>query len=90
MTERDPITTFASPKDDTELEMLQIWAELLGVQQISTHDNFFNLGGHSLLAIQLMMKIREKFNVKSTISDIFDFPTIASLSSLTKQKFRYN
>ncbi|MGO7601710.1 phosphopantetheine-binding protein, partial [Rhizobium ruizarguesonis] len=35
-----------------------IWAELLGVERVGRHDNFFEIGGHSLLAVQMMESLR--------------------------------
>ena len=65
----------------TQTELLGIVASLLKVTEISPQDNFFLLGGHSLLGAQLLAAIHQRFNVELSLRTIFDFPTIAGLSS---------
>ncbi len=63
-----------------ERELAAIWAELLGVQTIGVHDNFFDLGGHSLLATQLVLRLQRSFHVSLPLRTIFESPTIAGLA----------
>ena len=58
--------------------------EILGVEDIGIHDNFFDLGGHSLLATKMIARISDKFDQTLRMRVIFDFPTI---SELAKQIF---
>ena len=44
--------------------LAEIWANILGLERVGIHDNFFTLGGHSLLAAQLMAHIRDVLGVK--------------------------
>ena len=53
---------------------------LLGLQQVSIHDNFFMLGGHSLLGTQLISQIRGAFGVELALLTLFESPTIEQLS----------
>jgi hypothetical protein len=48
---------------------------------ISVYDNFFDLGGHSLLGMRLISAIRKELDVELSIKDLFNYPTIASLST---------
>jgi len=66
----------------TELALLDIWQELLRLQQIDTHDSFFELGGHSLLATQMTSRIRDRFEVELPLRRIFETPTIAQLAPI--------
>jgi amino acid adenylation domain-containing protein len=59
-----------------EFNLLKIWQEFLGLQQINMTDDFFEMGGNSLLAIQLALKIAAEFKVKISVANIFHFKTI--------------
>ena len=51
---------FVSPRTAMEQCIAQVWQEVLGVDRVSAHDNFFDLGGHSLLSLKVIAKIEEK------------------------------
>ncbi|HET6977262.1 MAG TPA: amino acid adenylation domain-containing protein [Pyrinomonadaceae bacterium] len=71
---------YVAPRTAQEEILLGIWQQLLGVAQVSIHDNFFTLGGHSLLATQLMSRVREAFAVDIPLRQLFEGPTIAELA----------
>ena len=54
--------------------------ELLGIDHIGIHDDFFNLGGHSLLATQLVSELREVFEVDLPLHKFFEAATVAGLA----------
>src|SRR5262249_2842199 len=62
-----------------------LWAEVLGVERISTRDNFFDLGGHSLLAAQVIARIRQNLNAPLTVRHLFDTPTVEGLATVADQ-----
>jgi amino acid adenylation domain-containing protein/non-ribosomal peptide synthase protein (TIGR01720 family) len=72
--------TFVSPRTPIEEMLALIWAEILGVSQISIDDNFFTLGGHSLLATRAISQIRQVFAVDLPLRRLFEAPTIALLA----------
>ena len=74
-----------APRNEIELEMLEIWQRVLGIEKISIFDNFFTLGGHSITAMVLIEKIRNHFNIELPLTQIFEFPTIAQISSKVKE-----
>lgn len=78
---------FVAPRNALEEVLQQVWQEVLEMEGISVHDNFFQLGGHSLLVTMLISKIREIFEVKLSLRSIFDAPTIASLAKHLTEYF---
>jgi thioesterase domain-containing protein/acyl carrier protein len=58
-----------------------IWQEVLGVEPVGIHDNFFDLGGHSLLAVSLMGKVNRALGIEIPLNQLFKYPTIATLLS---------
>jgi acyl carrier protein len=72
--------TFTPASTPTEEVLAGLWAELLGVEQVGIHDNFFDLGGHSLLATQVTSRVRELFNVEIALRQLFETPTVADLA----------
>jgi amino acid adenylation domain-containing protein len=72
---------YEAPTSELEVRMASIWAEVLKVERVGLHDNFFALGGHSLLLLPLVTRIRRELDLKITINELFACPTIASLSA---------
>jgi acyl carrier protein len=72
-----------APRTDTERALAQIWADVLGLTYVGRRDDFFDLGGHSLLAMQLLSRVRERFQIELTIIDLFTMTlTIEELAVL--------
>jgi FkbH-like protein len=55
---------FVPPHTALENRLARLWSELLGLERVGVHDNFFDLGGHSLLAMQVLSRIRKDFGVE--------------------------
>ncbi|MEO6220583.1 MAG: amino acid adenylation domain-containing protein, partial [Ginsengibacter sp.] len=72
---------YIAPRNDVEAKLALLWQDVLEVEQVGMNDDFFELGGHSLLAVRLVSAIRKAFIVEMPISDIFDYPTVASLAA---------
>ncbi|MEM9510156.1 MAG: phosphopantetheine-binding protein [Cyanobacteria bacterium P01_E01_bin.35] len=71
---------FVAPRTATEQTLAEIFAEVLEVEQVGVHDNFFDLGGHSLLATQLVAQLLKIFAVEITVVDLFEASTVAALA----------
>ena len=71
---------YEAPVGETEEALAEIWAELLGVERIGRHDDFFLLGGHSLLATRLALRIQHGLDVDVTLRDVFEKPVLSTLA----------
>ncbi len=67
---------YTAPRNRTEEILAGIWADLLKVEKVGIHDNFFALGGHSLLAVRLLSLVRDNFSLDIPLKVVFEFPTI--------------
>jgi amino acid adenylation domain-containing protein len=74
--------TFVAPRDSTSQQLVHIWQEVLGHNEVSVRDSFFDLGGHSLLAVRLMAKIQQQFGINLPLATLFQSPTIEQLAEL--------
>ncbi|WP_216362277.1 thioesterase domain-containing protein, partial [Microcystis aeruginosa] len=74
------------PRNLVELQLAQIWSEILGINDIGIQENFFELGGHSLLAVSLINRIEQKLDKRLPLTSLFQNGTIASLAQLLAQE----
>jgi amino acid adenylation domain-containing protein len=78
--QRQSDETYVAPANEIERGIAGAWKELLRLETVGVHDNFFDLGGHSLLVIQLHSRLR-KLGLDLTVLDLFVHPTIHALAS---------
>ncbi|HEY7768578.1 amino acid adenylation domain-containing protein, partial [Longimicrobium sp.] len=71
---------YAAPVGGTEEALAGIWAEVLGVERVGRHDNYFALGGHSLLAVRVVSRMRQVLDAEVGIADLFERPVLADLA----------
>jgi len=74
------------PRDPLELQLVQLWEDLLGIRPIGVKDSFFDLGGHSLLAVRLVAQVQKTFGRKISLSSLFDDPTVEGLARVLRQQ----
>ncbi|WP_445260551.1 amino acid adenylation domain-containing protein, partial [Photorhabdus sp. S7-51] len=79
---------YAAPQGATETALAAIWRELLGIEKISRHDNFFALGGHSLLAVRVMNRIMTVLGVELPLAALFHSPSLAALAQAAQKQDR--
>ena len=80
--ERPP---YIAPTNEFEEGIVSIWEEILETSPIGINDNLFVLGGESIKAIQILSRIREKFNVELPLTVLFeDELTVNSLAKATQ------
>jgi thioesterase domain-containing protein/ubiquinone/menaquinone biosynthesis C-methylase UbiE/acyl carrier protein len=77
--------SFVGPRDTIELQLAQIWEEVLQIRPVGITDNFFDLGGHSLLAVRLLTQIHDLFGQELPLSTLSYDPTIEALAVHLRQ-----
>jgi len=73
--------SYVPPSNDIEQAIAELWQRLIGVDRVGINDNFFELGGHSLLAVQLISRLRDRFQIELSVHRLFEGPTVAELAS---------
>ncbi|PHM46098.1 Amino acid adenylation [Xenorhabdus mauleonii] len=73
---------YEAPAGEMEIELAEIWQELLKLEQVSRYDHFFELGGHSLLAIQFAARVCQKLARELHLQQLFDNPVLADLAAI--------
>ena len=81
---------FMAPRCEAERQLAEIWAEVLGIDRVGIHDNFFDLGGHSLAATRVVSRITETFQLELPIQSLFDRPTVAAIAAVIGNKQTFN
>jgi amino acid adenylation domain-containing protein/FkbM family methyltransferase len=74
--------TLIAPRNPIEKLLAETLAQVLQLEHISVHDNFFDLGGHSLLAVQAISKINRQLYKNLPLNILFRSPTVAGLANL--------
>jgi hypothetical protein len=72
---------YVAPRSLTEELLAGIWAEVLKVERVGAHDDFFDLGGHSLLAAQVVSRVREASELDLPLRALFQNPTLEGLAA---------
>ncbi|WP_293116829.1 non-ribosomal peptide synthetase [Okeania sp. SIO1I7] len=75
-------TEFVAPETKTQKGLAQIWGQVLGIEKVGIHDNFFDLGGHSLMATQVLARIDDNFEIELPLINLFEAANIKELSVL--------
>ena len=76
---------YVAPQGEIEVALAGIWSELLKIDQVGRHDNFFMLGGHSLLAVRLMNRV-STLGAQLPLSTLFSAPTLSALAEVDEQQ----
>ncbi|MED4793361.1 condensation domain-containing protein, partial [Bacillus inaquosorum] len=82
ITDQDEVIkkTIKQARTETEKKLMEIWRNVLDVEDISINDNFFELGGNSILIINLISVIEDQFNVKLDFKNFISNSTIEKLA----------
>jgi thioesterase domain-containing protein len=75
---------YEAPKDEAEQTIAGIWQHVMGIQQVGTHDNFFQLGGHSLMGLKIIALVEKITGKQLPVSTLFEHPTVEKFAKLIK------
>jgi amino acid adenylation domain-containing protein len=74
------------PRNETEVQLLAIWKQVLQLDRIGIADNFFDLGGHSLLGMRLLAEIDRVFGRCLPVATVFRAPTVQQMATILSQR----
>jgi amino acid adenylation domain-containing protein len=73
---------YVEPRTSLEELLAKIWAEVLVLDRIGVHDNFFDLGGHSLAATRVVSRVLKQFQVEVPLKSLFHSPTVGEMAAV--------
>ena len=76
-----PGISYVAPRTPVEEVLAAIWGQVLSIDRVGAHDDFFDLGGHSLAAAQLTARVRSVFRIELTLKVFFENRTVAGLAA---------
>ncbi len=79
---------YVGPRTRVEEVLAGICGEVLHLEHVGVHDNFFQLGGHSLLATQVVARVRDALNADLRLRDLFQWPTVEALGARIEESRR--
>jgi amino acid adenylation domain-containing protein len=71
---------YVAPRTEVQKRIAAIWREVLGMEKVGVHDNFFDLGGNSLLMVRVLSKLLGDFSGKISMLDLFKHTTVDGLA----------
>lgn len=80
----------ATPHTHTEMALVMIWQDALGIKPIGMQDDFLALGGDSLMAARILIQVENTFKVNLSLKDIFNVPTVQSMVNLIESRLEQN
>jgi amino acid adenylation domain-containing protein len=72
---------YVAPRTSNEKLVADIWEELMGLNQISIFDNFFQLGGRSLVAVKIMARLEQETGKRLPLATLFEYSTVEKLAA---------
>lgn len=74
-----------APQTQLELQLAEIWQDVLQCENVGIQDNFFDLGGHSLRMAQVHQRLQTLLQRKISLLDLFQHSTIQALAMYLQQ-----
>jgi len=77
----DHESPYSPPRTPLEELMAEIWGEVLGLDRVGLHDNFWSLGGREPLAAEVLARAGDSFGIELPPQALHDAPTIATFTA---------
>jgi aspartate racemase len=74
------------PRNPIEKTIAAIWRQVMNLNRVGVHDNFFDLGGHSLLAVRILTLIDRELGVRLPLTSFIQSATVAQLAELVDRR----
>ena len=82
----DSVAEYVAPRNPLEETLARVWAEVLELERVGVHDNFFDLGGHSLQSVQLVSRLTAALNRPVSVKTVFQAPTVAAMAEVLERE----
>jgi acyl carrier protein len=79
-------TEYVPPENELQELIVTIWQQLLGIEQLGIHDNFFDLGGNSLIALKVIAQLKKELHFEIPVVSLFEGPTAHALAAVLGQQ----
>jgi amino acid adenylation domain-containing protein len=76
----DPGTAYVAPRYDIEKKIAGVWQEVLNLEKVGIHDNYFELGGTSFDILKINEKLKERLHKDIPVVAMFTYPTVHSFA----------
>lgn len=76
---------FAAPENPTQARLVELYMNVLALEKVGIHDDFFELGGESILATRLVSRVRRTFDVEMPLRELFWQPTVFELAAVIEK-----
>jgi len=76
---------FQAPTTTRERALCELFAQVLGIDQVGVEDSFFDLGGHSLLAAVMVARLMEQMGIKISLKGFMGNPTVRAIDRYLDQ-----
>jgi short-subunit dehydrogenase len=78
-------SAYVAPRNELEEKIAGIWQEILGIDRVGVHDNFFDLGGNSLVGLKVVARIKSELQANVTGVSLFEGPTVSAFAKLLQR-----
>jgi phthiocerol/phenolphthiocerol synthesis type-I polyketide synthase E len=75
-------TAYVAASTEIEQVVVNVWQDILGIDQLGIHDNFFDLGGNSLIGLKVISRLKKELNMDIPVTALFEGPTVSALAKV--------